>query len=361
MRFPHLSRRVWCCRSSLTIRNRQDFTVKLLDQQGDHEVGVGVFFRENDKDSAFGGAELLSIDGSIEAQDLLQLRVQERIQPGHSGGHDGLHCLFGGVQGGASEPPGFVIGRKPFHKELELVLTTNSGGAEQVLNQLEHGDDVPLLRLGEFRNQQNGGSHQTLGRIVEECVLTERGSVAVAVDQGLGDDLGILFSLGFVGQFATVLTEFVATDEWLESRGVEPGTSYRDYLLSFAENTLAYDREFHFEQMEKARSVDSGSAELAASHINDRASGGIVPQAKPAVKPKSAEEVGVDIDSGTGSVSPKVMNSERTWAESDYVQEREKAAQEIAKAIGVSVKKAKAYIDSVNSILLKGVANETGA
>ena len=53
------------------------------------------------------------------------------------------------------------------------------------------------------------------------------------------------------------------------------------------------------------------------------------------------------VDSGTESVAPAVLFSERTWTESDYVQEREKAAKEIAKAIGVSEKKAKAYIDSV--------------
>ena len=63
-----------------------------------------------------------------------------------------------------------------------------------------------------------------------------------------------------------------------------------------------------------------------------------------------AEQIGVEIDTDTESVSPAVMNSERTWTESEYVQERDKAAKEIAKAIGVSEKKAKDYIDSVNSI-----------
>ena len=68
------------------------------------------------------------------------------------------------------------------------------------------------------------------------------------------------------------------------------------------------------------------------------------------VKNKSTEEVGMEVDENTESVSPAVMYSERTWTESEYVQQREKAAQEIANAIGVSVKKAKDYIDSVNSI-----------
>jgi len=65
---------------------------------------------------------------------------------------------------------------------------------------------------------------------------------------------------------------------------------------------------------------------------------------------QAAAEIGLEVDMETESVSPAVLYSERTWRESDYVQERNKAAQEISKAIGVSVKKAKQYIDSVNSI-----------
>ena len=65
---------------------------------------------------------------------------------------------------------------------------------------------------------------------------------------------------------------------------------------------------------------------------------------------QAAQAIGFEMDMDTESVSPAVMHSEHTWTESDYVQERNKAAQEIAKAIGVSVKKAKDYIDSINSI-----------
>ena len=68
------------------------------------------------------------------------------------------------------------------------------------------------------------------------------------------------------------------------------------------------------------------------------------------VKNESAEAMDIEVDAKTESVAPAVLMSERTWKESDYVQERDKAAKEIAQAIGVSVKKAKAYIDSVNSI-----------
>ena len=71
---------------------------------------------------------------------------------------------------------------------------------------------------------------------------------------------------------------------------------------------------------------------------------------EPVVKNESAETVGLEVDAKTESVAPKVMNSERTWKQSDYVQERDKAAKEIAKAIGVTEQKAKDYIDSINSI-----------
>ena len=65
---------------------------------------------------------------------------------------------------------------------------------------------------------------------------------------------------------------------------------------------------------------------------------------------QAAAEVGLKVDAETRSVAPSAMYSERTWRESDYVQERSKAAEEIHKAIGVPVEKAKQYIDSVNSI-----------
>ena len=68
------------------------------------------------------------------------------------------------------------------------------------------------------------------------------------------------------------------------------------------------------------------------------------------VNEKTAESVDISFDEASESVAPSVLYSERTWTESDYVQERDAAAKEIAKAIGVTEKKAKDYIDSVNSI-----------
>ena len=75
-----------------------------------------------------------------------------------------------------------------------------------------------------------------------------------------------------------------------------------------------------------------------------------VSQPKPGVNPKSVEAMDLEVDEKTESVAPTVMMSERTWTQSEYVQERDMAALAISKAIGVSIQKAKDYIDSVNSI-----------
>lgn len=63
----------------------------------------------------------------------------------------------------------------------------------------------------------------------------------------------------------------------------------------------------------------------------------------------ATEAVGAEIDTDTESVNPTQF-SLRTWNKSEYVQNRDEAAKEIAKAIGVSEAKAKEYIDSVNSV-----------
>lgn len=64
---------------------------------------------------------------------------------------------------------------------------------------------------------------------------------------------------------------------------------------------------------------------------------------------QSAESVGISIDTNTESASPASF-SLRTWNESDYVTAREQASKDMADALGITVAKAKAYIDSVNSI-----------
>lgn len=65
---------------------------------------------------------------------------------------------------------------------------------------------------------------------------------------------------------------------------------------------------------------------------------------------KATQDLDVTVDAKTESVAPSVLFSERTWTESEYVQERDKAALAISKAIGVTEEKAKQYIDDINSI-----------
>lgn len=58
---------------------------------------------------------------------------------------------------------------------------------------------------------------------------------------------------------------------------------------------------------------------------------------------------GIEIDDDTGSAYAS-QKSIRTWADSDYVAHRNEAAERLAKSLGVSISKAKKWIDDVNSI-----------
>ena len=70
---------------------------------------------------------------------------------------------------------------------------------------------------------------------------------------------------------------------------------------------------------------------------------------------RSFSRAGVAVDGNTESASP--MFSERTWSTSEYVTERDAAARKLAESLGVSIAKAKKYIDNVNSIA-KIIAND---
>lgn len=67
------------------------------------------------------------------------------------------------------------------------------------------------------------------------------------------------------------------------------------------------------------------------------------------------ESVGLSLDNETESVHEVL--SERTWTASEYVTHRKESAELISKTLGVSKKKALAYIDAVNSIA-KMIAND---
>lgn len=59
---------------------------------------------------------------------------------------------------------------------------------------------------------------------------------------------------------------------------------------------------------------------------------------------------GIQFDMGTKSVAPTSLFSERTWTESEYVQNRETAINAVMKATGVDRADAERYINNINSI-----------
>ena len=70
------------------------------------------------------------------------------------------------------------------------------------------------------------------------------------------------------------------------------------------------------------------------------------------------EKVGVGVDMETESAYPSPQFSRRTWTNSEYVQEREKAVDALVKAIGVTKGEAETYIDNINGIA-KMIADDT--
>ena len=79
-------------------------------------------------------------------------------------------------------------------------MTFGLAGGHQLLDDLEHGHDVPLGWGTELRHQKDGGCEQSLGCVVEELVLTEVLSIHPCGDDGFGDDLGVPLRLGLVEQ-----------------------------------------------------------------------------------------------------------------------------------------------------------------
>lgn len=62
------------------------------------------------------------------------------------------------------------------------------------------------------------------------------------------------------------------------------------------------------------------------------------------------EKVGITVDMESESAAPAEQLSERTWTQSEYVQNRKVAISNLSKALGVSEKKAAKYVDSINSV-----------
>ncbi len=150
---------------------------------------------------------MLCIDGTVEAQHLLQLAVEEGVEPGQHRGHDGGHGLLGGIQRCTGKPPGLVCIRQSVHQKRKPIFAANAGRGQQLLYQLEYGHDVLAfcgafaVRRQEFRQQEHYGGQQALRRIVEIGVLPVV-SVAVRRHDGLGQYLGVLLRFGTGGKTA---------------------------------------------------------------------------------------------------------------------------------------------------------------
>ena len=131
--------------ATIFIRHGKQLPRQRLYHQARHEVLGGVLFRQDEEDGGLLRRKLLGIDGAVEAQHLLQLRVQEGVEPRQHCGHDGGHGLLRGVQCGTGKPSCFVCIRHPVHQKREPVFAANAGGRQQFLYQLEYGHDMPAL------------------------------------------------------------------------------------------------------------------------------------------------------------------------------------------------------------------------
>ncbi len=72
---------------------------------------------------------------------------------------------------------------------------------------------------------------------------------------------------------------------------------------------------------------------------------------------QAVQNVGITLDEGTESAAPSTLYSRFTWEDSEYVKQRDEAVKALAAALGVSQKKARAYIDSVNGVA-KAIADD---
>ena len=94
-----------------------------------------------------------------------------------------------------------MIGWEKLHELLELILVPIPARCEKLLDNFEHRHDVPFLRSTEFRDEKDGRGDQTFCGIVKVAVLTEAARFHAGENDGLGNDFGVLFRLGFVLYF----------------------------------------------------------------------------------------------------------------------------------------------------------------
>ena len=124
-----------------------------------------------------------------------------------------------------------MLGRQLVHKQLKAGASPRTTRRlQQILHQLEYRHDVPpllrvfLIRRQKLRKQQDRGRQQALRRIVEEGVLPVV-RVSLWADDGLGEDLGVLFGFGAGSEVVRLFSGdvHIAVDEHQQIVAVRAG------------------------------------------------------------------------------------------------------------------------------------------
>ena len=74
--------------AAVLIRYCEQLTGEVLDHQARHEVLRLILLRQDEEDGGFLRRKLFRVNGTVEAEDLLQLTIEERVEPGQHRGHD---------------------------------------------------------------------------------------------------------------------------------------------------------------------------------------------------------------------------------------------------------------------------------
>lgn len=104
-------------------------------------------------------------------------------------------------------------------EQLEQSPALDVAGRQQILYELEHRLDVPLLGFTVFGDEKNHGGQEALGGIIEEGVLPSHGHIEVSGGyDGLGGDLGVLLRSGFIREILRVRSQAQATGTPLQEQ-----------------------------------------------------------------------------------------------------------------------------------------------
>ena len=90
---------------------------------------------------------------------------------------------------------------------------------------MPHLMSAGFLRRKELRQHQNHRRQQSLRRIIEVGILSPVGSLPLRVDDGLGQDFGVLFRLGLGCNVLGILPVFVhvSVDQGQQVVSIRPG------------------------------------------------------------------------------------------------------------------------------------------